>query len=208
MQEYDWQWCANEIEFKPSYAVHKPEFGRQAHAYMSPYWMFELSVPPKDPDQRRAIESFLAQTEGQAVVNIHDPRVPVPAYYEKAFKQGFSNLQIPSLIIKGTDVATSALMISGQAGDRIHRGDPLAFTHNDRRYYFKSAEDLTLDGQDQSLTVFIRPRENLTGLNVTADRLRPTARFLININETGGRTSLSGFTAFKLSGVEFWGTVP
>lgn len=207
MAEYDWVWCANEVEFKPSYAVHKPEFGKQIHAYMSPYWMFELALPPKDMKQRRAIESFLARTEGTAIVNVYDPRVPVPAYYHKLDGPRRPQGMIPDLFVKAMDTASSSLVIAGRDGDLITTGDPIGFTHAGVRYYFKAHHDLWLDGSDQTLEVFIRPRETISGLNIQVVREKPTARFLIDINKTGGRTGLNRFTNYSLSGVEFWGAV-
>jgi len=205
--EHDWIWCANEVEFKPSYSVHKPEFGRQAHEFMSPYWMFELSLPPKDMSQRRAIESFLARTEGVGVVNVYDPRLPVPAYYQNLAGPNMPVGLIPDVTIKAMDRETSFLTVSGTDGDLITTGDPIAFTHNNVRYYFKAHEEMWLDGTDQLLEVFIRPRLSETGLNIQADREKPTARFLIEINETGGRTGINRMTQYRLSGVEFWGAI-
>ncbi len=205
--EYDWTWCANEVEFKPSYAVHKPEFGRQAHEFMSPYWMFELGLPPKDMKQRREIESFLARTEGVKVVNVYDPRIPVPAYYQAFYGPNMPQGLVPELTVTGMDRSTSSLTVMGRDGDFITTGDPIAFTYEDVRFYFKAHDDLWLDGSEQALEVFIRPRVNVTGISVAAERLKPTARFLIEINKTGGRTGLNRFTSYQLSGVEFWGTL-
>ena len=205
--EHDWTWCANEVEFKPAYAVHKPEFGKQAHEFMSPYWTFELGLPPKDMQQRREIESFLARTEGVGVVNVYDPRLPVPAYWRKFSGPSAPQGIIPALTVTAMDRVSSTLTISGKDGDLITTGDPLAFTHAGVRYYFKAHHDLWLDGTDQTLEVFIRPRVSLTGLDIPVERERPTARFLIEINETGGRTGINYMTDYRLSGVEYWGAL-
>jgi len=115
--EHNWIWCANEVEFKPSYSVHKPEFGKQAHEFMSPYWMFELGLPPKDLTQRREIESFLARTEGVGVVNVYDPRLPVPAYWRK-----FSGPSAPQGIIPDLTV-TVLFQSASRFVARRHRPD-------------------------------------------------------------------------------------
>jgi len=203
--EHNWIWCANEVEFKPSYSVHKPEFGKQAHEFMSPYWMFELGLPPKDLTQRREIESFLARTEGVGVVNVYDPRLPVPAYWRKFSGPSAPQGIIPDLTVKAMDRLASTLTVSGEAGDLITTGDPIAFTHDNVRYYFKAHHDLWLDGTDQTLEVFIRPRISDSGLDIAAERERPTQRFVIQINETGGRTGINRMTDYQLAGVEFWG---
>ena len=207
MSEYDWIWCANEVEFKPSYSVHKPEFGKQAHEFMSPYWSFELGLPPKDMTQRREIESFLARTEGVGIVNVYDPRLPAPAYWQKYMDGHPPAGLIPELTITAMDRVASTIKVLGQDGDLITTGDPIAFTHAGVRYYFKAHHDLWLDGTEQSLDVFIRPRISLSGLSIVADRERPTARFLIEINDTGGRTGLNRMTDYRLSGVEYWGAL-
>lgn len=205
--EHDWVWCANEVEFKPSYSVHQPEFGKQAHEFMSPYWMFELSLPPKDMTQRRAIESFLARTEGVGVVNVYDPRLPVPAYYKNYAGPNAPQGIVPALSIKAMDRDGSTLTVSGRDGDLITTGDPIGFVHDGVRYYFKAHEDLWLDGSDQVLPVYIRPRLSLFGLDIQADREKPTARFLIDINKTGGRTGINRMTSYQLSGIEYWGAL-
>ncbi|NNE59012.1 MAG: hypothetical protein HKN36_12970 [Hellea sp.] len=204
MTEHDWIWCANEVAFKPSYSVHKPEFGKQAHEFMSPFWMFELALPPKDMNQRREIESFLARTEGIGIVNVYDPRLPVPAYYMNLHSRSAPQGLIPPLTVKAMDRDSSSVTISGQDGDLITTGDPIAFTHDGVRYYFKSHQDLWLDGTDQTLEVFIRPRISVTGLDILAEREKPTLRFLIQINETGGRTGINRMTHYRLAGVEYW----
>lgn len=207
MAEYDWVWCANEVEFKPSYSIHKPEFGKQAHEFMSPYWTFDLSLPPKDMMQRREIESFLARTEGVGVVNVYDPRLPVPGYYQNYHGPNMPQGIVPDLVVKAMDAPGSSLTINGEDGDFITTGDPIAFTHGNVRYYFKAHDDLWLDGTDQTLEVFVRPRKTVTGLNITINRIKPTARFLIDINATGGRTGLNRFTNYSLKGIEYWGAI-
>lgn len=207
MDEQDWIWCANEVEFKPSYSVHKPEFGKQAHEFMSPFWTFDLGLPPKDMRQRREIESFLARTEGVGIVNVYDPRLPVPAYWQNHSGPNAPKGIIPALTVKAMNREASNLTVLGEAGDLITTGDPIAFTYQGMRYYFKAHHDLWLDGSEQALGVFIRPRVSLVDLDITASREKPTARFLIEINETGGRTGLNRLTSYKLSGIEYWGAV-
>ena len=105
------------------------------------------------------------------------------------------------------DATASTLTINGEAGDLITTGDPIAFTANNIRYYFKAHHALWLDGTDQDIDVFIRPRKTISGLNISVNRMKPTARFLIDINATGGRTGMNRFTNYSLIGIEYWGAV-
>ena len=204
MDDLDWIWCANEVEFKPSYSVHKPEFGKQTHEFMSPFWTFELGLPPKDMVQRREIESFLARTEGIGFVNVYDPRIPVPAYWSKIHGPNAPKDIIPPVIVTGMDRSNSTITVIGEPGDLVTTGDPIAFTLNNERYYFKFHDTVWLDGTEQAMSVFIRPRVTLSGLMIAAQRDKPTTRFVIQINDTGGRTGINYMTSYRLAGVEFW----
>lgn len=197
MEEYDWLWCPNEIEFGPSHTVHDPEFGKQPHGYRSPNWVFRLSLPPQDLDNRRKIESFLARTEGTAIVNVYDPRTEMPKHFE-------TSGVVPSLTVTAMDRAARTLTVTGAAGDIITEGDPMSFIVGGVKYYFRAMQDLVLSGAAQSLEVYIRPRLTQT-FSVFANRIKPTCRFVIgNINQTGGSTNTDKVSEFELSGVEYW----
>lgn len=200
--EYDWIWCPDEISFQPSYSVHTPEFGKQSHGYRSAFWTFKLTLPPKAYDERRAIEAFLARTEGTAIVNVYDPRVAVPKIFENA-----ASPVIPGLSVSAMDRNAKTIDVSGVSGDVISQGDPIAFTQSNRRYYFKAMQDLTLSGAVQPLEVFITPRETRAFAPVVANREKATCRFLIDINKIGGTTTVNKVTDFELEGIEYWGTL-
>lgn len=210
MNEHDWIWRPNSVTFKRNYFAHTPEFGKQSHVFGSPYWSFELQLPPKKDDDRRAIDTFLANTEGRDVVNVYDPRVPYPKFYDR-FKDEYDAIAIESMIkplnVKALARATSTITVSGEAGDRITMDDPIAFTHLGIRHYYRAAEDLDLTGSDQVLKVTLRPRVTITGLDITTVRIRPTQRFLIDINNTGGQTDANSLTSFSLRGIEFFGVI-
>lgn len=203
MSGIDWVWCPNGITFGPSYSMHAPTFGKVPHEFMSPHWVFEFDLPDKDLGERRDIEKALAESEGKIPFNVYDPRCPYPAHYlGKAGKNAPASI-IPTLTVKAIDKATSTIIVSGQDRDLITHGDPIAFTYDDVRYYFKSKDDLRLTGSDQVLRVFLRPRVSLTGLSIDVDRIRPTCRFDVDINNTGGKTE-RGMTNFSLRGIENW----
>lgn len=210
MNEHDWIWRPNSIKFAKSYRTHPPEFGKQNHVFGSPFWTFELTLPPKDNDTRREIEAFFAKTEGRDVVNVYDPRVPYPKFYQNhPTHNGRMEYEavIPDLVVKQTITSSSSIVVQGTSGDVISIDDPIAFTHLGYRHYYRSLETLVLDGTDQTLSVALRPRFNLTGLTTLAERIRPTQRFLIDINDIGGMTDVNMFTEYMLKGIEFPGAI-
>ena len=215
MQEYDWIWRPNSVMFGPRLFVHEPVFGKQIHQFASPFWEFTLTLPPKAEKDRREIAAFLGETEGIAVVNVYDPRIPVPAYYAQYTDDELLTKRIPELTIKATDKVARTITVSGAAdasGDygRITKDDPIAFTNAGVRHYYRALEDVVLDGTDQAVRVDLRPRVSLTGLSIVLsaqDRIKPTCRFQVFINDTGGRTNVDGYTDFSLRGVEFFGVI-
>lgn len=200
MQEFEWTWQPNSIVMKPQRYVHEPMFGKQAHSYADPHWMFELTLPPAKESVRREIEAMIEMSEGINVFNVHDPRVPIPAHHT-------SEGAVPPLTVLETDRSASRIRVNGTNGDVITTGDPIAFTKSGKRHYYKAAETITLTGIDQWLDVYIRPRESILDVNVLADRIRPTCRFIIDMSAIGGLTSANDFTDFTLRGVEYWGEV-
>lgn len=210
MLEYDWIWQPNSVEFQPRRFVHDPVFGKQMHQFASPFWEFTLTLPPKAEVDRREIATFLAETEGIAVVNVYDPRIPVPAYWNDYKDSNILPTLIPDLTVKAVTRATRSITVSGTIGDRITKDDPIAFTNANVRHYYRSLEDVILDGTDQVVRVDLRPRVTLTGLSIVLDadaRTNPTCRFQVFINDRGGRTNVDGYTDFSLRGVEFFGAI-
>lgn len=203
----DWTYCSNRVVFGPVYSVSEPRFGQQRNSILSPFWQCDLIMPPKKLDVYREIEAKFAETEGFGVVNVFDPRFPYPGHWKSIAKHNNAASSIPDITISDTSIANSQITITGTNGDMVHVGDPLAFTHNDKRYYFKARQDLELDGTAQTLDVYLRPREDLTGLAIVLDRVRPTMRFAVDINGATGRTE-NTFTEFNLRGVEFWHAAP
>ncbi|PHR57937.1 MAG: hypothetical protein COA43_11210 [Robiginitomaculum sp.] len=175
----------------------------QGHVFMSPYWVFDFALPPQTLDTRREIESFLARTKGQAIVNVFDPRAPYPKRFIGVAGRHSPLGIIPDVRVKAMSASASTLTIVGEAGDIISVGDPIAFTHDGYRYYFKFHDEVKLDGSEQTLSVWLQPLRSFGGENILADRIKPTCRFRVNINNTGGRTGVNRLTSFKLSGKQY-----
>jgi hypothetical protein len=89
--------------------------------------------------------------------------------------------------------------------------DPIAFDHNGLRHYYRSSDNLTLSGELQTLGVYLQPRVAITTLvaddEILLDRINPTCRFVIYVNDRDGLTNADGYTSFKLKGVEYWGVL-
>ena len=215
MREHDWIWQPNSVKFGPRRFVHEPVFGKQIHQYAAPYWEFNLTLPPQAEEDRREIAAFLGETEGTDVVNVYDPRIPVPAYYNKLRNDELLLQLIPSLTIKAVSSEARTLTVVGAAdasGDfgRITKDDPIAFTYEGVRHYHKSLRDIVLDGTEQDVLVDLRPRIIASDLDIVLtakDRIKPTCRFQIAINDHGGSTNVDGFTDFTITGVEFHGPI-
>ena len=200
MSGIDWVWCPDEVVFQPSYSVHELQFGKAPHEYMSPFWVMQFTLTDQYEDERRAIEKAVAESGGVIPFNVFDPRTPLPK-----LRIGGDPALVPALTVNAVSKA-GILTVTGEAGDQISYGDPLAFTHDGVRHYYKAKADLMLDGAAQTLPVFVRPRLNLTGLGVAAERVKPTARFNIDPNSVFGPTQ-GAFTPVSLQGVEFWGAL-
>ena len=205
MQELDWKWQPNSIMFGMRRFVHDPVFGKQIHQFASPFRQFELTLPPKAEKDRREIAAFLNDTEGTAVVNVYDPRVPVPGYYNEYRNDKMISQRVPDLIVAGTNSADRTITVRGS--DRITKDDPIAFTHSGVRHYYRALDDLVLNGSNQSLRVDLRPRVDIPDTSIITDRIRPTCRFQVFINDHGGLTNADGYTDFSLRGVEFFGAI-
>jgi len=205
MSGIDWVWCPTEVTFRESFSVHDPEFGKKPHEYMSPLWVMDFVLPEQDLDKRRDIERAVSKSAGLIPFNVYDPRTPYPNYYIGVAGKNAPTSLIPPLYVKAVSKA-GTITVSGADGDFITHGDPIAFTHEGWRYYFKAQDDLWLDGTDQVLPVFIRPRKNLTGLNILTDRIKPTCRFNVFINDVVGPTK-GRYSEFSLRGVEHWGVL-
>lgn len=203
MLEQDWIWQPNSAAFKPQYVVHDPVFGKQSHTYGSPYWMFDITLPPKHEKDRREIAAFFAKNRGVGVVNVYDPRVLVPARYHNLRDANNLTSIVPDIIVKAVNKTQSTITISGVPGDVVTTDDPMAFTHANIRYYFRALGTTELTGADQDIEVYLQPRTDIAGINITIDRIKPRCRFLVRINDTGGMTSSDSLTDFKLSGIEF-----
>ena len=108
---------------------------------------------------------------------------------------------IPDLTIVATDKVDSTITVIGKVDDFITSGDPIAFTHMGVRHYYRACEDLRLDGTEQQLKVYIKPRFTLTGLSILAERVRPTCRFLINTNAVVGVTTSDNVSTYQINGV-------
>jgi len=199
MSGIDWLWCPDEVVFKEVYAVHEPQFGKVPHEHMSPYWVMDFTLPEYEEDTRRDIERAVSKSGGTIPFNVFDPRVPFPAYHHGAGPPS----SVPDLYVKAVS-RLGTITVAGEAGDVISHGDPIAFTYEGWRYYFKAQDDLVLSGNDQILPVFVRPRRTLNDINVLADRIKPTARFNVFVNEVIGSTR-GPLSKFALKGVEFWG---
>ncbi len=194
------------MTFQPQFMTHEPVFGKQIHGHGSPYWMFQMELPPVNEKIRGMIDVFRAKANGTSIVEFYDVRRPVPLFYSEVNRSMQERL-IPDLKVKSVSKSGSSLVVKGDDGDVISVGDPLAFTHAGVRYYFKAEEMLALDGTDQTLPVIIRPRKDLTLSNTFADRVKPRCRFMCDFNNMGGNTSAHGFTKFTLTGVEYSGVV-
>ena len=197
----DWPLTTSEVRFEPSYGTRPPDFGRQAHEFMPPFWVCRITTPPLSERDRRRAESVLADIEGTAVVALHDPRCPVP-FALRASAEAAS--EVPALTVVGMSEGDRSLGVRGTSGDTITEGDPLAFTLDGQRHYFKARAGLALDGTTQTLPVFIRPRRTVGGLGVAAQRFKPRAHFIIDATQLETVTRVDGFTPTTITGVEHW----
>ena len=201
-----WNWCARTKDFKPSYEVPDTPFGKKPIVLLTPHWVFSLTLPPKDMDDRREIEALIHGSDGVPTFRVYDARVPYPRVFNAVSASQMPAGGIPDLRVVAMSKTDNNVTVNGTAGDRITWGDPLAFTFENRRYYFKACENLNLTGGDDTLKVFMRPRAD-TAVNVLADRERPTQAFNVRINDIDQNTSDDHLTRFTLAGSEYWGGV-
>lgn len=204
-----WPWCPRDLTFKPSYQrSDATQFGSQMHEYASPYWMCDLVMPPANNEaDRRAFEQVIHSNDGRGLFSVFDRRCPYPRYWRNIVGNGVNAQSvIPDITVTEISKSNSSLTIQGQAEDRVKYGDPIGFTYNNRRYYFKALTDLVLDGNEQELSVFIRPRITASGLSILAERIKPQCYFNVNVNDMEGQTALQS-TPISLIGTEYWGEV-
>lgn len=207
IQEYDWVWSPESILFKPLRYVHDATYGKIPHEYGSAHWIFELSLPPQKEKDRKQIVAFLARVAGVAVVNIYDPRVPIPDAYNKYLNDSRLVSRIPDLSVLAVSKPDRTITVQGEVGDRVTVDDPIAFTHDGVRHYYRALETVDMDGTPIDIMVNLRPRVSLDGLNIVTDRIKPTCRFQIDTGDIQQPTDVNGFTRFTLSGVEFSGRI-
>lgn len=202
-----WKWCARTKDFKPSYTVPDTPFGKRPIVLLTPHWVFDMTLPPKDMDERREIEALIHGTDGVPTFRVYDARVPYPAAYNAVNGSQIPAGGVPNLLVVSMSKTDAALTIRGVAGDYVTWGDPLAFTYDGRRYYFKAKENLKLTGGDDVLPVFIRPYADVSSVGVLAERVRPTQAFNVRINDIDQKTGEDMLTRFTLAGSEYWGSV-
>lgn len=208
MIEHVWDWIPDGLKLRPQYFASEPEFGKPTHVFRSPFWMLELSLPIKGEEDRRKIETLFADMEGAGVVSVFDVRSMYPKRFQKVLRDGAPVSVVPSVTVKATSTSASTITVAGVDGDWISEGDALAFNDADGyRHYYVSKEKLVLDGTDQVLKVYLRPRRTLAGLDITVTRVKARQRFVISTNDVGGSTNTDGFTRYRLSGVEYYGAI-
>jgi len=203
----EWKWCGHEIVFRQSFAVHDPEQGKIAHEFMSPQWVLDIKLPDQGEESRLDIEAEVYKSGGTVPFNFHDTRVSYP----KAAKADiFANpgnppgTYIPAVTIVDMDAAGNAV-VSGTAGDKITRGDPMAFTIAGQRIYFKALDTITLTGGNDAILV-TRGKYAGTGINLALDREKPKLPFYVFINDIFGATR-KNVTPISVRGVEYPGLI-
>lgn len=202
-----WKWCARTMDFKPSYEVPDTPFGKRPIVLLTPFWEFELTLPAKDMTERREIEALIHGNDGVPTFRMYDARVPYPAVFDIVNDAQAPAGGVPALTVVSMSKTNSTLTVNGEANDYITWGDPIAFTYNNRRYYFKAKQNLELTGGDDTLEVFMRPYADVTGVNTPAERVRPTQAFNVKVNDIEQSTGEDNLTRFTLSGTEYWGGV-
>ena len=209
MIEIDWDWLPEKVKFDPVHLVDEPRRGLQRVQYGSPYWAFEMSFDKRSEEQRKAAAAVLARSEGLMVFNVYDPRTPLPGKFGE-MRGSWSlvdSTPIPALRVKSVSRSNQAILVQGEVGDVITTGDPLEFTHQGLRHYYCSSQDLVLDGTEQSLDVYLRPRVDIASLDLVINRRRPRQRFVIDMKSIGMMTDVDRRTDFKLKGIEFHGLI-
>ena len=195
-----WPFCATGILLKPSYIRSSTEFGAQSHEFGSAHWMLEASFKPSFTEaERSAYETLIHDNNGRGLFGVFDRRRPKPLALIG------TGAAVPALTVTGTS-KVGTITVTGTAGDVISRGDPIGFTHNNRRHYYKFKDTVALTGVADVLRVFISPRVDLAGISAAAERDRPECYFNVQINDVEGITDLRQ-TPITLVGREYFGDV-
>ena len=202
----DWTLCPNNVTFDFDSGYLPPALGRKPTRNRSPNWFVSFRFPEGTDDKRRLLDGLICQSpEGKS--NITDPTRPYPKYWEKTIRRTKTDpfSIIPELSVSGINALNKTLQVQGENLDKITVGDPLAFTYEGLRYYFRAGADLLLNGAVQDLSVIYDPIRTLVfSVAVTADRINPTMRFAVNLNAITRSTGLGNLTQFgELQGVEW-----
>jgi len=194
-----WDTEPSEIEFKPSYSVAPPRVGKSQISTLSPFWKFSFQIPGQALATRIAIETLLNGTEGVKPLRFYDSRHPYPDAVKDEVDPDAATL---ALTLSATSIADSTISVSGTATDVITEGDPLAFTFEGKRHYYKAAETIILTAGTNVLSVYMRPRYVLSGESITVERVRPTLAFDFDINAITQTTGVDKYTSYDISGIE------
>lgn len=195
------------LTFRPIFPSSKPSHGRIPHNVGSPYWVFEYNFNPMKLDPATEFESLLDEGEGIHVFSLYDPARLFPKQHRAAIEGGASESVVQAVTVKGMTRATRSWTINMPVGETITRGDPLAFldTARGRRIYARALETLNGTGADQTLTVNVRPRYTVSGLNETAERIRPRCWFDVDVNAGERSVGVALEHRYSLSGIEHFG---
>jgi hypothetical protein len=175
-------------------------FGSQYHQTAEPHWIVELGFPPIFEDDRAALEAVFHQS-GVPIFAIPDPRRKWPRHYANIDESVRSSV-IPTLTLTTMDRATSTITVTGTDGDVVEQGDPLGFTLNSARHYFKAVSRTVISGATD-IEVFNRPRLDLTSQSIALERVNVPHWFRLNRNDIPEETDLIT-TSFSLVGTEHW----
>lgn len=206
----DFDWMPSALIFGPMfYTSGNLSYGRQVNSFGDPHFITEMTLPEITEKRRRELFWKCANTENKAIVNAYDSRVSYPQWWKNLVPKNQLESVIPDITVKAMDRENKTITISGATDDVIIGDDPIAFTYNNVRYYFRAAiESLKLDGTDQVLPVYLRPRLTIAGLNIVVDRVKPTHRFVFDFAPMfkEARTNSDGFTPITVQGVEYYGS--
>jgi len=110
-----WKWCARTKDFKPSYAVPDTPFGKRPLVLLTPHWVFTLTLPPKDMDDRREIEALIHGYDGVPTFRVYDARVPYPAVFRAVAASQMPAGGVPDLLVVSMSKTTATLTVRGTA---------------------------------------------------------------------------------------------
>lgn len=205
MDFVDWTLCPNNVTFDYDDGYFPPALGRKPTRNRSPNWFVNFRFPDATEDKQRLLDGLKYQSP-QGLFNIADPSRPYPMYWKRIIE--CSNILpadiVPRVTVSAMDAAARTITISGEVGDVITVGDPLAFTQDGYRYYFRAGADLQVTGGDQPLPVIYEPLRTLSFAAIDLDRISPTMRFQVALNGLSGSIGLSRLAQLgDLSGVEW-----